>query len=97
MNKIILFTLPNCAPCKILKQHLTYDWLSSRLIQVVYLDMSDGKEETLNEATKYGIRSAPSAVCTKVVQQIHDETIYDTQVLKTFEQIQAFFNEGITQ
>jgi glutaredoxin len=93
MNKIILFTLPNCAPCKLLKQHLTYDYISSKLIQVVYLDMDDGNEETLNEATKYGIRSAPTAVCLKETSQVHDETTYDMQLCKTFEQIQEFFNK----
>lgn len=93
MHKIILFTLPNCAPCKALKEQLNTEWISKKTIQIVFLDMNDGKEETLNEATKYGIRSAPSAVCIKQVLQIEgEEPVVDTQVCKTLEQIKEFFN-----
>lgn len=62
--KAYVFTLPTCAPCKVLKDHLTknQEWLTENNIEIELLDMSETSDHTLELATKYGIRSAPTVV-----------------------------------
>ncbi len=63
MKKIYVFTLPTCAPCKVLKNQLeaNLEWFKDQgFPEIEFLDMSETNDHTLELATLFSVRSAPS-------------------------------------
>lgn len=61
MIKAYVFTLPTCVPCKALKEQLTKeeDFFKDK-VEFEWHDMAYANDFTLELATKFGIRSAPT-------------------------------------
>lgn len=64
MIKLYIFSLPTCAPCKVLKKQLTdnEEWVKEKNLKIEYLDMSETSDHVLDLATKFAIRSVPTIV-----------------------------------
>lgn len=87
MVKVLIFTLPTCAPCNALKADIKDKEFEA---EIYMYDMSDPTGDVVELSVKYNVRSAPTVVVLK-----DDGSVYysGTQV-KTSEKINELVKEA---